>query len=190
MELLLSACSTYNKKIVLPGKQKRVVYASAISDGGDDYPYADNPNEEYEVFQVDIDINDIIVHATSTNRFSKLKTADSGKPKLSNFLSREEWNKSTQNKKDVLIAKRRQEQMGNEPLSSNRQVNLHDAEDLANLDDIIEYTSMNHDITTPDVKEDSREAPSDNALLTVVSGRHPRCPLNQSDPKHKQASKI
>jgi hypothetical protein len=90
MELLLSACSTYDRKIVIPGKQKRAVYASAISDGGDDYPYADNQNEDYEVFQVDTDINDIIVHATNTNRFSKLKAADSGKPKQSNFLPREE----------------------------------------------------------------------------------------------------
>jgi hypothetical protein len=57
MELLLSACSTYDKKIVLPGKQKRAVYSSAISDDGNDYPYYDNPNEEHEVFQVDTDIN-------------------------------------------------------------------------------------------------------------------------------------
>jgi hypothetical protein len=78
MELLLSACSAYDNKIVLPGKQKRAVYASAISDGGDDYPYADNPNDEYEVFQVDTDINDIKFHAT----FSKLKAEDSAKLSL------------------------------------------------------------------------------------------------------------
>ena len=171
MELLLSACSTYDKKIMLPGKQKRAVYASAISDGGDDYPYADSPNEEHEVFQVDTDINDIMVHATNTSRFGKLKATASGKPKQSNFLPREEWNKLTQDQKDVLIAKRRQERMGHVPLSANRQVNIHEVEDLVNLDDIIEYTSMTHDVTTPDVKEDSREAPSDNALLTFMAGR-------------------
>jgi hypothetical protein len=66
---------------MLPGKQKRAVYASAISDGGDDYPYADSPNEEHEVFQVDTDINDIMVHATNTSRFGKLKATASGKPK-------------------------------------------------------------------------------------------------------------
>jgi hypothetical protein len=65
---LLSACSTHDKKIELPGKQKRAIYAMA-SDGGDDYPYADNLNAEHEVFQVDADINDIIVHATNTSRF-------------------------------------------------------------------------------------------------------------------------
>jgi hypothetical protein len=123
MELLLSACSTYDKKIVLPGKQKRAVYALAISDGGDDYPYVGNPNEEYEVFRADTDINDIIVHATNTNRFSKLKAIDSGKPKQSNFLPREKWNKLTQDQKDVLIAKRRQEIMGHVPCG-NCQVNI------------------------------------------------------------------
>jgi hypothetical protein len=30
MELLLSACSTFDKKTVLPGKQKRAVYASEL----------------------------------------------------------------------------------------------------------------------------------------------------------------
>jgi hypothetical protein len=80
MKLSLSACSTYNKKIMLPGKQKRAVYASALSDGGDNYPYADNPNEDHEVLQVDTDINDILVHATNTSRFGMLEAADSGKP--------------------------------------------------------------------------------------------------------------
>jgi hypothetical protein len=77
----------------------------------------------------------------------------------------------TQDQKDVLIAKRHQERMGHVPPAANRQVHLHDVEDLVNLDDIIEYTSMNHDITTPDVKEDSREAPSDNALLRLMAAR-------------------
>ena len=31
MELLLSACSTFDKKITLPGKQKRAVYTSTVS---------------------------------------------------------------------------------------------------------------------------------------------------------------
>jgi hypothetical protein len=142
MELLLSACSTCDKKIVLPGKQKRAVYASAI--------------------------------------------IDSGKPKQSNFLPCEEWNKLTQDQKDVLIAKRLQERMGHVPLSASRQVNIHNVEDLVNLDNIIEYTSMNHDITTPDVKEDSREEPSDNAVLTFMAGRGSPSspPRNQSDPRH------
>jgi hypothetical protein len=122
MELLLSACSTYDEKIMLPGKQKRAVYASAISDGGDDYPCADNPNDQYEFFQVHTNINDILVYATNTSRIGKLKAADSGKPTQYSFLPREEWNKLTQDQKDVLIAKRCQEKMGHVPLSANRQI--------------------------------------------------------------------
>ena len=38
LELLLSACSTYDKKITLPGKQKRAVYAAASSNGDGGYP--------------------------------------------------------------------------------------------------------------------------------------------------------
>jgi hypothetical protein len=122
------------------------------------------------VLQVDTDINDILLHATNTSRFGKLKAAESGRPKQSNFLPREEWNKLTQDQKDVLTAKQGQEQMGQVPLLASRQVNLH-VKDLVNLDNIIEYTSMNHDVTTSDVKEDSREAPDDNALLTFMAGR-------------------
>ena len=39
MELLLSACSEYDKKITLPGKQKRAVYATSIVDDDID-PYS------------------------------------------------------------------------------------------------------------------------------------------------------
>jgi hypothetical protein len=50
MELLLCACSTYDKKITLPGKQKRAVYTATTSEespdryysGGRDYDYAHN----------------------------------------------------------------------------------------------------------------------------------------------------
>jgi hypothetical protein len=109
------------------------------------------------------------VHAINKNRFNKLKAIENGKLKQSNFLPRVEWSKLTQDQKDVLIVKRRQERMGHVPSAANRQVNLHDVEDLFNLDDIIEYMSMNHDITTPDVKEDSRDASSDNALRTFMN---------------------
>ena len=37
MELLLSACSTYDKKITLPGKNKRAVYAAATEGGESTY---------------------------------------------------------------------------------------------------------------------------------------------------------
>jgi hypothetical protein len=110
MDLLLSACSTYDEKTTHPGLQKHAVYASAIFDGGDDYPMLVIRMKSMRAFQADTDINDM--HATNTSRFGQLKEADSGKPKQSNFLPPEEVNKLTQDQKDVLIAKRRQERMG------------------------------------------------------------------------------
>jgi hypothetical protein len=45
MELLLSACSTYDKKITLPGKQKRTVHTATTSE--------DEPDGYYNVGQDD-----------------------------------------------------------------------------------------------------------------------------------------
>jgi hypothetical protein len=43
MELLLLACSNYDKKVYLPGKQKRAVYLTEIGNNYDDtdYPHDD-----------------------------------------------------------------------------------------------------------------------------------------------------
>jgi hypothetical protein len=41
MELLLSTCSTQDKKISLPEKQKRAVYTTTISDNGEHIPSDD-----------------------------------------------------------------------------------------------------------------------------------------------------
>jgi hypothetical protein len=60
MELLLSACSTYDRKNVLPGKQKRTVYASEFD--------SDTYNTNYETYRVDTDVADIMANATDTNR--------------------------------------------------------------------------------------------------------------------------
>ena len=60
MELLLSACSTYDKKIALPGKQKRAVYASEFD--------SDTYNGHYETYRVDTDVADIMAHSSDTNR--------------------------------------------------------------------------------------------------------------------------
>jgi hypothetical protein len=53
MELLLSACSTYDKKFTLPGKQKRAVYTTTVSDNVKLIPSDKTMDGEYEVFTVD-----------------------------------------------------------------------------------------------------------------------------------------
>jgi hypothetical protein len=172
MELLLSACSTYDKKITLPGKQKRAVYATAITNDDGDYPFDDNPDGEYEVFKVDTDISDIMVHASNTNRFG----SQQGTGNKSTFLPREEWNKLTQEKKDELIAKRRQERMKNsngnyKPFQPSRQVNLHEIEDMVNLDDIVDYTVNNHTIASSDEQDPKDVTTNDDVLLAFMAGR-------------------
>jgi hypothetical protein len=59
MELLLSACSTYDKKIVLTGKQTRAVHALGFD--------SDTYNANYETYRGDTDGADIMANATDTN---------------------------------------------------------------------------------------------------------------------------
>mgnify|MGYP006328857003 FL=1 len=67
MELLLSACSTYDKKLMVPGKNKRAVYATAMEGG------ADGTYGSYEAYRVDTDVSDILVHASNTGRLLRDK---------------------------------------------------------------------------------------------------------------------
>ena len=92
--MLLSACSTYDKKILLPGNTKRAVYASNFDNV--DVREHDDRNDAYEMYNVDTDVSDIMVNA--------------GEQK-SSYLPREEWNKLSDEEKERLIAKRRQERL-------------------------------------------------------------------------------
>jgi hypothetical protein len=58
--VLLSACSTFDKKTLFPGKQKRAVYASEFD--------SDNYNGSYEAYRVDTDVAEIMANATDTTR--------------------------------------------------------------------------------------------------------------------------
>jgi hypothetical protein len=176
MELLLSACSTYDNKITLPGKQKRAVFATEAYGDDDGYPNGDPSNGEYEVFNVDTDIDHITAFATGTRLFGN-KPA-SGHPK-SKFLPCDEWNKMTQEEKDKSITKRRQERMSSndstsKPLQSLGQANVHEVEDVINIDDIVDYFVMQCDVTSQDDVADVKgdEALSNDALLTYKAGRN------------------
>jgi hypothetical protein len=54
--LRLEACSTFDKKHELPGRQKRAVYAAAIADDDPEYPYDPVDDGAYEAYWVDTDI--------------------------------------------------------------------------------------------------------------------------------------
>ncbi len=169
LELLLLACSTYDKKIGTPGKQKRAVYATLLDDAGVDPLPEDIHHGEYEVFKVDTDISDIMAYNANTNRFGMSNTDSNTKTK---YLPREEWNKLSQAQKDALIEKRRKERFVNTNQSmpsANRQANAHLVEDHINLDDLIDYTVMNH--TTGLVNAvDDKDGDRNDDLLAFMSG--------------------
>jgi hypothetical protein len=164
MKLLFAACSTYDKKISLRGKQKRAVYTTTFSDNDKHIPSNNSLDGEYEVFTFDKDVSDIMLNSTFSNQFVNRRTSGNTKPK-SNFLPRDEWNKFAQEQKDQLNAKRRQEQM-----VTSHQANIHEVDDFVNIDDIVAYTTMSHDVTKSDNKDVKDESPNDNALLAYMAG--------------------
>jgi hypothetical protein len=161
MELLLSACSVYDKKVVLPGKSKRAVYASMIdADDVDVREHDDGNDNAYAMYNVDTDVSEIMVNA--------------GMQK-SSFLPRDEWNKLSDEEKERLIAKRRQERLnsasGTRKSYPPRQANVHDIGDVINLDDIVDYTVMKHDVVSSGEEDDKVKSDDDDALLAYMAGR-------------------
>jgi hypothetical protein len=84
----------------------------------------------------------------------------------------------TQEQKDTLIAKRRQERMSNnegacKPFQSPRQVNAHDVNDLVCIDKIFDYTIMRHEVNNIKVDDDNKDSGNDgdNALPAFMAGQ-------------------
>jgi hypothetical protein len=86
MELLLSSCSTYDKKIALPGKQKRAVYTAKTSEVEPDRYYNVVRDDGYAVYSIDTDVSDIMVNTTNASRFGSTSTNSNSK---STFLPRD-----------------------------------------------------------------------------------------------------
>ena len=143
MELLLSACATYDKLHNNARQSGQLtVYASNV-----DYNHeASYKDYTMEVFHVDTDLEDIMTYSTSTS-YPSNRTAFSSNG-ASPFLPREEQHKLSSEKKKEILAKRRKERdYSNENSNSPqvaRRVNVHDIQDTVNLDNIIEYTAMRY----------------------------------------------
>ena len=166
----MSACSTYDKKVTLPKKHKRAVYAADTSIDDVDYHFDDVPDGKYDVFQVDTEVADIMAFTTDTKRFGKQQQ---GGPKASSSrVPREEWNKMTQEQRNKVIAKIRQEQQANndgKPKTSypQRQANVHDVNDVVDDNDIIDYAVMSHDVHYAEEGDDPKDsADCNDQLLT------------------------
>jgi hypothetical protein len=167
LQLLLSACSAYDRNHAAPSKQRRNVYAAILD------PPAEEPPDEtnYDIFHVDTDISDILAFSSSTtrsfNNVQKVGNTNKG------FLPREEWLKLTESQREEILAKRRQERMKDHKVK--RQVNTHEVQDLISLDDILDY-QINQHTTTPDDECPSNgtpSEPSESTLLAYMAGRSP-----------------
>ena len=166
LELLLSACSTYDKKYATarPSGQ-RSAYNSSL-EVAEEVFYDANCTE---VFHVDTDVNEIMAY--SSNLRSVNQTSSS-------FIPREEWLKLSQEKRDELIAKRRNERGLQKPpqkgkVTPARRVNVHEQNDVVNIDDIIEYTANAHVSSCLDQDIDEATSNAPDTLLAHMAGRTP-----------------
>jgi hypothetical protein len=85
LELLLSACSTYDKNHATSMKHKRNVYTTIVGEDNDiQSDEAGGSEQYYLVFTADTDISEVLAYASSMR-------PQNGNP--DNFLPRDEWNK-------------------------------------------------------------------------------------------------
>jgi hypothetical protein len=102
-----------------------------------------------------------MVNITSTKHVGYKKSICDGKLK-SNFLLQDEWNNLTQEQKDKIFLKRPQFQMSYKPFPSSCHINVYKMDDFTSLDDIIEYTIMNHCVNQQDEKDPIKVTPEAN----------------------------
>ena len=79
LKLLMSACSTYDKKLSAPPKVKRSVYSSHVAAIDDDIPEEDKSYGE-DVYHVDTDIHEVIMGISNFKRFDKPRSGSRFRP--------------------------------------------------------------------------------------------------------------
>lgn len=185
LELLLSACSTYDKMHATPRTAQRNVYAANFEP--DDNLYDTN---DHHTFGIDTDVTDILAYTTNT----RFQGPSGNRNDQSPYLPREEWLKLTPEKREEILTKRRMEKgaqfngNGTRPTPHMRSVNTHDTRDVVNLDDILEYTASAHvTMGSTEIGEESSFTP--DLLLAHMSGRTSSNELSPGDIRHVMASK-
>jgi hypothetical protein len=140
LDLLLLACSAYDKNHATSMKHKRNVYTTNDGEDNDNQSHDGGGNEQcYVEFNVDTNISEVLAYASNFRQ-------NKGKP--NNFLPRDEWNKVTTSQKEALNAKRRAErQTGGDGsrkhlMQPRRQVNMHNNDLFVNLDNLIDYSMI------------------------------------------------
>jgi hypothetical protein len=113
-----------------------------------------------------------MANATDSNRSGRRQKYGNKKT----FVPWDQWIKLLQEQKDTLIAERQKEQIksGNgKPRTSYppRQANTHEADVVVDIDDIIDYTMLNHDGTVDDDDDDKGNTANGDGLLAYMAGR-------------------
>jgi hypothetical protein len=178
VDLLLEACSTFDKQRALPGRQKRAVYSSVLSDNDLDYPYDHADDSQYKVYNVDTDISEIMAYAANSNGISNRSGSNS---QASNRVPYADWIKMTQEQCDQLIAKRNQERLakagGNSKSFAPRQLaNIHDVDTFVDLDHIIDYATMRLEMVVLDSNNNvSMRMVDQSSWLAYMAGQKSSC---------------
>jgi hypothetical protein len=169
IELLLSACSTYDESNTTTRQSgQRNVYAATMEYDEDICYNANNT----EIFHVDTDILEIISNTTTTQSMTRSPSVGGNM----SFIPQEEWLELSPEQRTELLAKRRKEravqqgsyQPRNIPV---RRVSLHDTQAVVNLDDIIEYTANTHVVHSDDHGADAHTEEPTDTLLAHMAGR-------------------
>jgi hypothetical protein len=172
VDLLLEACSTFDKRWELPGRQKRALYSSLFSDNDLAYPYDHSYDGQYEAYQVDTDISEIMAYASKVNKISN-------RPGMSNQASNRvpyaDWIQMTQEQCDQLIAKKNQKRLANaggnsKSLAPPRHANMHNVDTFVDLDHLIDYATMKHELALTDADAHSNaDEDGGSELLAYIS---------------------
>jgi hypothetical protein len=141
----------------------------------------------YKAYHVNTDISEILVNNTNTNCFGNNGKLDKAQ---ATFLPRDEWSKLTQEQKDHLIAKRRQERMNLnlnklKPFQPKHQLNSHHVSYTVNIDDVIDYTVKTHEIGMNNDDDGAKASDSTDNLLAHMAVRS----SSSGDIRHVLAAK-
>jgi hypothetical protein len=182
--LLLEACSTFDKKRELPGRQRRAVYTATTTDRDPGYscdqyyPYEYLGNGPYEAYQVDTDISDIMAHASESKRFGNRSGSGNAK---SSRIPYPEWIKMTQEERDWVLAKRIQECQAKGVDNSKsylppQHADMHSVDSWVDLNYIIDYTVMKHNVDYSDPNDDEKvDEDGVTELLAYMAGQKSSC---------------
>jgi hypothetical protein len=153
------------------------VYSSLFSDNDRDYPYDHADDGQYEAYQVDTDISEIMAFAANSNRIINRSGSNI---QASNRVPYANWIEMTQDQRDQLLAKSNQERLakagGNsKSFAPSRLANVHDVDTFVYLDHLIDYATMKHEMVVLDDADNNIDEDGGSELLAYMAGQKSSC---------------